>query len=149
MAHDLGRATPTGAHIRFAILVNVKRLVAFTALTCLALASSANTLAAAPGASSAAQESSASSRTWRSPQRSPARDRYKQIQLALKRRGYDPGPIDGEWGSKTSAALKRFEKDHDLRADGKLDALTLITLGLGPQRQAAATSQQPAEMADK
>jgi peptidoglycan hydrolase-like protein with peptidoglycan-binding domain len=129
--------------------VNVNRLVTFTALASLLSALAVNTLAAPPAEGSAVQKSSASSRAWSSPQRSPARDRYKQIQRALKQHGYDPGPLDGEWGSKTSAALKRFQKDRDLHADGKLDALTLITLGLGPRRDAAATSQQPAEMADK
>jgi len=129
--------------------VNVNRLIAITALTCLVLAPAATTVAAAPAGDSAAKKSSSSTRTWRYPQKSPSRERYKQIQLALKQRGYNPGPIDGEWGSKTSAALKRFEKDHDLRADGKLDALTLITLGLGPRRQASEISRQPADTADK
>jgi peptidoglycan hydrolase-like protein with peptidoglycan-binding domain len=73
-------------------------------------------------------------RAWRHPQRVPSRERYKQIQLALKNNGYNPGAIDGRWGSKTASALKRFEKDHGLRADGKLDALALITLGLGPEK---------------
>ena len=70
-------------------------------------------------------------------------------EFALVRNDPSYGPIDGDWGSKTSAALKRFERDHDLRADGKLDALTLITLGLGPQRHAAVIPQQPAEEAEK
>jgi len=67
-------------------------------------------------------------------QRSPTRERYREIQTALKELGYDPGPIDGQWGPKTSAALRRFERDNDLRADGQLDSLTLIALGLGPRR---------------
>jgi peptidoglycan hydrolase-like protein with peptidoglycan-binding domain len=100
----------------------------------------ATTLAADPAP---AAQSSSSGRTWRSPQRAPSRDRYKQIQTALRKRGYDPGPIDGQWGSKTSAALKRFEKDHNLPADGKLDSLALITLGLGPQRTAAKAEPNP------
>jgi peptidoglycan hydrolase-like protein with peptidoglycan-binding domain len=58
----------------------------------------------------------------------------KQIQSALKRRGYNPGPIDGQWGSKSARALKRFEKDHNLYPDGRLDSLGLIQLGLGPNR---------------
>ena len=70
----------------------------------------------------------------RRPQRAPSRERYKQIQQALRDRGYNPGPIDGRWGSKTAAALKRFERDNNLPADGKLDSLALITLGLGPKR---------------
>jgi len=67
-------------------------------------------------------------------QRSPTRERYREIQTALKEHGYDPGPIDGQWGPKTSAALKRFERDNNLRADGRLDSLALIVLGLGPKR---------------
>jgi peptidoglycan hydrolase-like protein with peptidoglycan-binding domain len=87
-------------------------------------------------APAAAQEASSSKKyvTYRYGQRAPTKARYKEIQRALKERGYNPGPIDGQWGSKTSAALKRFERDHNLRADGKLDSLALIALGLGPKR---------------
>lgn len=113
----------------------MKRSIAFTSCTFLASIAAAWPVSAYPANAAGAQASS-SSRTWRSPQRAPSRERYKQIQVALKERGYDPGPIDGQWGSKTSAALKRFERDHGLPADGKLDSLALITLGLGPQRVA-------------
>jgi peptidoglycan hydrolase-like protein with peptidoglycan-binding domain len=82
--------------------------------------------------------------TFRHPQRAPSRARYKEIQTALKKRGYDPGPIDGDWGSKTAAALRQFEKDHQLPADGKLDALVLITLGLGPKRTKPPEPDTPA-----
>lgn len=79
--------------------------------------------------------SAAASRTaYRNPQQAPTRERYKEIQQALKDRGYDPGAIDGRWGSKTSAALRRFERDNKLPADGQLDSLALIMLGLGPKR---------------
>ena len=73
-------------------------------------------------------------RMYRNPQRAPTKARYKEIQTALAQQGYNPGPIDGDWGSKSSAALKRFEKANGLRADGKLDSLALIILGLGPKR---------------
>ena len=82
-----------------------------------------------------------SRRSYRYPQRAPTRARYKEIQTALAKRGYNPGPIDGRWGSKTSAALKRFEKGHGLRADGKLDCLSLIILGLGPERLASMSTK--------
>ena len=72
--------------------------------------------------------------SYRYGQRAPTRARYKEIQQALKNRGYNPGPIDGRWGSKTSAALRRFERDNSLPADGRMDALALIILGLGPKR---------------
>ena len=37
--------------------------------------------------------------------------------------------------------LKRFERDNDLPADGKLDSLTLIMLGLGPKRLASVSGE--------
>ena len=95
---------------------------------------------AVPAGKTAAPKQS-SRGAFRHPQRTPSRERMKQIQKALKERGYDPGPIDGVWGSKSSAALKQFEKDHQLPADGKLDSLALITLGLGPNRAPAATAR--------
>jgi len=103
--------------------------------------------AASPGAAQAndkqSLQPSSKRRTWRYPQRAPTRERYKQIQRALRVRGYDPGPIDGRWGSRSAAALKRFERDHKLPADGKLDALVLITLGLGPKRSAPTSKHKP------
>ncbi|MCP5113901.1 MAG: peptidoglycan-binding protein [bacterium] len=91
---------------------------------------------AAPAPQSASKTEATASRrvSYRYGQRAPTRARYKEIQLALKKRGYNPGPIDGQWGSKTAAALKRFERDNKLHADGRLDSLALIILGLGPQR---------------
>lgn len=45
------------------------------------------------------------------------------------------------------AALKRYQTDQKLQATGKLDALSLIRLGLGPQRDAASQNGRlpPAE----
>ena len=71
---------------------------------------------------------------YQSTRRISTRDRFKQIQMTLRTKGYNPGPIDGQWGGQSAAALKRFEADHNLPADGKLDSLVLIMLGLGPQR---------------
>ena len=42
----------------------------------------------------------------------------REIQRALTELGYDPGPVDGVPGSKTRAAIKRFQADHGLIADG-------------------------------
>lgn len=41
-----------------------------------------------------------------------------QIQQALKNAGYYQGPLDGKVGPKTRAALKSFQKDNGLTADG-------------------------------
>ncbi|MAG98776.1 MAG: peptidoglycan-binding domain-containing protein [Alphaproteobacteria bacterium] len=54
----------------------------------------------------------------------------KTVQRALTDRGYDPGPVDGLMGSKTSSALKAFQKDQDLEAVGYIGPRTLRKLGL-------------------
>ena len=40
------------------------------------------------------------------------------IQRALKRAGFEPGPIDGRIGKKTKAAVKAFQRSRGLYADG-------------------------------
>jgi len=40
------------------------------------------------------------------------------LQTALRSLGYDPGDIDGVLGRKVRAALRRYQKDHGLPADG-------------------------------
>ena len=63
-------------------------------------------------------------------------ERYKQIQEALASRGYFNGPVDGLWGDDSVEALRRFQRDQNLTDDGKIGALSLIALGLGPRRTA-------------
>lgn len=38
--------------------------------------------------------------------------------------GYDPGPVDGEVGDRTYAAILQFQKHHDLAVDGQVGKLT-------------------------
>lgn len=45
-------------------------------------------------------------------------------QRALARLGYSPGPLDGLPGARTAAAVKRFQADVGLKADGILGPLT-------------------------
>ena len=52
----------------------------------------------------------------------------KELQRALARAGYDPGPIDGRVGKKTRAALIRFQRDNNIEPSGKLDESTMIAL---------------------
>ena len=40
------------------------------------------------------------------------------LQSALLRAGFDPGPVDGKLGKKTKAAIKAFQRRNNLRADG-------------------------------
>lgn len=53
----------------------------------------------------------------------------KQVQRELKRKGYDPGPIDGVLGIKTQTALKQFQVDNNLPV-GNLNIPTLNKMGI-------------------
>jgi peptidoglycan hydrolase-like protein with peptidoglycan-binding domain len=71
-------------------------------------------------------------------QMNPSPERYRDIQQALIDKGFLDGPANGVWDDKSIAALKRFEESQKLKMDGKIDSLSLIALGLGPKRSAAA-----------
>ncbi len=81
----------------------------------------------------------------RSSQQQPTPGRYKEIQQALVDKGYFAGSPDGNWGPESVDALKRFQRDQNLTEDGKIGSLSLIALGLGPQRVAAAASPTPVQ----
>lgn len=48
----------------------------------------------------------------------------KKLQLVLTSLGYDLGRIDGIVGPKTTAALRDFQRDYELKATGRLDEET-------------------------
>ncbi|MBX9884425.1 MAG: TIGR02594 family protein [Novosphingobium sp.] len=52
----------------------------------------------------------------------------REIQTALVKAGYRPGPIDGEWGRQTAAAVRAFQKDKGLEIDGIAGPKTLAAL---------------------
>lgn len=88
-------------------------------------------------------------RARRSYQQAPTAERYKDIQRALAEKGYLKSEPNGEWGPDSVDALKRFQADQNLTPDGKLSALSLIALGLGPKRMTAQSQSQPAVEAPK
>ena len=49
----------------------------------------------------------------------------EQLQLQLKNNGYDPGPIDGQYGAGVQAAVRAFQRVNDLDGDGLVGPLTL------------------------
>lgn len=53
-----------------------------------------------------------------------SRPNIKQIQIALSNAGFDPGAIDGRMGYKTKDAIKAFQRQHNLPADGKVGKKT-------------------------
>ncbi|MEX0956942.1 MAG: peptidoglycan-binding protein [Rhizobiaceae bacterium] len=45
----------------------------------------------------------------------------RNIQAILNNNGYDAGPADGVMGAKTKAAIKAFQTDNEMQADGEVD----------------------------
>ena len=70
----------------------------------------------------------------------PDPQRYQEIQRALADRGYFKGEVNGQWGQDSIDALKHFQADQKLPDDGKINALTLVGLGLGPKHDGSAAS---------
>ena len=53
------------------------------------------------------------------------------VQERLAERGFDPGPVDGIWGRKTTAALKQFQRSQGyLKPDGVCGVRTFHALFL-------------------
>ncbi len=53
----------------------------------------------------------------------------RQIQQALHKAGYYHGAVDGKIGPKTKQAIKQFQREHGLVADGKVGRATWGVLG--------------------
>jgi hypothetical protein len=64
----------------------------------------------------------------------------KEVQQALKDKGYDPGPIDGVMGAKTKEALKSFQSASNLSATGTLNSETAQKLGVQSSSSSAGSS---------
>ncbi len=54
----------------------------------------------------------------------------RNIQSRLSSWGYNPGPVDGIYGAKTEAAVKRFQRNNKLTPDGIAGPATLAKIGL-------------------
>lgn len=74
----------------------------------------------------------------------PAKADVRQIQTALKNAGYYSGAVDGVKGRNTKRAIKAFQRDHGLAADGVVgtktwDLLSKYSAGGGSGSEGAAT----------
>ncbi len=58
------------------------------------------------------------------------RTQITAIQQALDARGLEPGPADGIFGPATRAAVREFQRQRGLVADGQADAALLDVLGI-------------------
>ena len=54
-----------------------------------------------------------------------------QVQQQLAQGGYYRGAIDGIVGEGTRRAIKSYERDNNLRVDGRIDDDLLASMGLG------------------
>jgi peptidoglycan hydrolase-like protein with peptidoglycan-binding domain len=61
-----------------------------------------------------------------------------QVQEKLRALGFDAGPVNGDFGTKTQAALAQFQLSRTIPAGGQLDELTLQELGVDRQQAGAA-----------
>lgn len=52
----------------------------------------------------------------------------EQIQRALHDAGYNAGPVDGIFGSRTRAAMTAFQYDRELQGEGNITERTLQAL---------------------
>lgn len=48
----------------------------------------------------------------------------RQVQSALQKAGFDPGPIDRKLGTRTKKAIREFQKSQGLTQNGKVDTKT-------------------------
>jgi putative exosortase-associated protein (TIGR04073 family) len=58
----------------------------------------------------------------------------RDVQRHLNDMGYKAGPVDGLYGPQTRSALRSFQKDHSLEADGRIDVDTLAAMKLNRSR---------------
>ena len=72
----------------------------------------------------AARSTARRSRTDRA--RATTRRRCARVQQALNDRGFNAGPVDGQWGPATSDALRRFQLAAGLPATGSADSQTMV-----------------------
>ena len=52
------------------------------------------------------------------------------VQRALRREGYYSGPVDGDIGPRSRAAIRDYQADHGLSASGRIDSRLLRSLGI-------------------
>ncbi len=63
--------------------------------------------------------------------------KVKDVQIALKNAGFDPGTPDGRMGKKTRQMIKDFQKANGLDADGKVGKKTWAVLSPYLEKTAA------------
>lgn len=70
-----------------------------------------------------------------------ADDTILAVQKKLQRLGYYTGSLDGENGSQTAAAIRRYQLAEKLKVTGELNSQTLNHLGVAPKPAAPAKAR--------
>ncbi len=65
------------------------------------------------------------------------------VQKELKAAGINPGPVDGDFGAKTRAAVMSYQRKHHLAVDGVVGAKTWSALTRDDFKPARAASAKP------
>jgi peptidoglycan hydrolase-like protein with peptidoglycan-binding domain len=61
----------------------------------------------------------------------------RDLQVALKALGHDPGPIDGVFGQTTDTAVKAFQQEREIPVDGVVGKVTWINIDEADQSEPA------------
>jgi peptidoglycan hydrolase-like protein with peptidoglycan-binding domain len=61
-------------------------------------------------------------------EKSDSGDAVKELQTLLNKAGYDVGEVDGEFGAKTDAQVRKFQSEHGLDVDGVVGEKTISAL---------------------
>src|SRR5258708_36770873 len=72
-----------------------------------------------------------------------ADDLTRAVQQRLKDRGFYYGDVDGQSGSETSAAIRRYQIRYGLKVNGDLNQETLNSLGLSANNLPSAPATTP------
>lgn len=76
-------------------------------------------------------------------------EQIKHAQEQLKEAGFDPGPIDGQFGPQTQAALREFQKSHGLPQTGQFDQATKQQLMAQSGRESPSGSMPGGRLSDE
>lgn len=76
----------------------------------------------------------------------------RSLQRELSAKGLDVGAVDGEWGDNTRAAVREYQRAHNLESTGTLTLPTLAALGMSIKdsgQQASIESRQNAKASEQ
>src|SRR3954468_15512823 len=104
----------------------------FTKITAIAALVLASALIATPGAAHAASRTTDNVLAQGTGMTGAPSVRVRTVQRALRQRGYDLGAagVDGRFGPRTAAAVRRFQARKGLAVDGIVGRRTRSPLGL-------------------